>query len=46
MSFYNEAIKIFKLGALAIYNAYENILLTQFGNIKDMLSVNSTKWNR
>ena len=43
MSFYNEAIKIFKLGALAIYNAYENILLTQFGNIKDMLSVNSTK---
>ena len=39
MSFYNEAIKIFKLGALAIYNAYENILLTQFGNIKDMLSV-------
>ena len=46
MSFYNEAIKIFKLGGLAIYNAFENILLTQFGNIKDMLSVNSIKWNQ
>ena len=44
MSFYNEAIKIFKLGVLAIYNAYKNILLAHFGNTKDMLSVsNDTK---
>ena len=33
MSFYNEAIKIFKLGVLAIYDAYENILSAQFFNI-------------